>query len=500
MKSVEIIFYGPKEVFSLSKTASHPMYGYDLVKSFYNARYKDDGTQNDIVRATWWGANAGSVQLFDKSTHYPITWEENDVKRGFFSSISINCSNTSYGHSERISMRDLLDSYMKHKNIDPHDIKNPSHSDNIKDKNNSEYDILKGLKENASTYKSFLVGSGIVVKFWSERVACDYETGDGSGGKCTEFIKNICPTGSKYGYITKTEDITFQTDKTDKIKERNKLASTNLKTAYEAYDYVNTLIQNILQNFESKVDDKESKQLQIDNNIQISNLTQRFNDLHINIDIDKLPKEKLLLITNNNDLIKNIQDNEIDFDDLVNLPLEILRGIVYNKEVIELLQNEDITLQNLLNLHSITEKHKQNFSKVIQNFIEAIEKEEYLISEILERYNEDSLHMEFMARDPDDIVLENSDDARIVQFGIKNYDIDVKWIEDTLRADRNSDDLDSAALMDFRRAMGSYEEEVEEEYPSEHSISINNEYDIWNEDDLGITQLMGGAEEPNGIQ
>ena len=39
-----------------------------------------------------------------------------------------------------------------------------------------------------------------------------------------------------------------------------------------------------MQNFESKVDDKKSKQLQIDNNIQISNLTQIFNDLHINDD------------------------------------------------------------------------------------------------------------------------------------------------------------------------------------------------------------------------
>ena len=183
MKSVEINFYEPKEVFSLSKTTNHPMYGYDLVKSFYNARYKDDGTHTNIVRATWWGANAGSVQLFDKSTHYPITWEENNIKRGVFSSISINYLNTSYGHSERICMRDLLDSYMNHKNIDPHDIKNPSHPSNIKDKNNAEYDILKGLKENTSIYKSFLVGSGVVVKFWSERVACDYKTGDGSGRK-----------------------------------------------------------------------------------------------------------------------------------------------------------------------------------------------------------------------------------------------------------------------------------------------------------------------------
>ena len=147
------------------------------------------------------------MQLFDKSTNYPISWEEGNIKKGAFlgvsTSIKISDVLTSYGHSERICMRDLLDSYMNHKNIDPHDIKNPSHSDNIKDKNNSKYDILKCLKENAPAYKSFLVGSGVVVKFWSERVACDYDSKNPSGGKCTEFIKNICPTGSKYGYITK---------------------------------------------------------------------------------------------------------------------------------------------------------------------------------------------------------------------------------------------------------------------------------------------------------
>jgi hypothetical protein len=285
MKSVEINFYEPKEVFSLSKTAGHPMYGYDLAKSFYSVRYDNIGNFCQVTDSDNFVRNAGAVQLFDKSTNYPISWEEGNIKKGAFwgisTSIKISGILTSYGHSERICMRDLLDSYMNHKNIDPHDIKNPSHSDNIKDKNNSEYDILKCLKENAYIYKSFLVGSGVVVKFWSERVACDYKTGDGSGGKCTEFIKNICPTGSKYGYITETKDITSQTDK---IKERNELASTNLKTAYEVYDYVNTLIQKILQNFESKVDDKESKQLQTDHNIQILNLAQRFNDLHINDD------------------------------------------------------------------------------------------------------------------------------------------------------------------------------------------------------------------------
>ena len=63
-----------------------------------------------------------------------------------------------------------------------------------------------------------------------------------------------------------------------------------------------------------------------------------------------------------------------------------------------------------------------------------------------------------MSGDPTDIVLENSDNDEIVKFGIKNYDVDIEWIREELRGDR---DWDSTALIDFDVAIGTYEEDYD---------------------------------------
>ena len=254
MNSVTVQHYDAKEVFKLSRAADHTMYGYDLAKGFYNARYGDLFGS----RSTWWGANAGAVQLFDKETKVPVVWNVNGTSKSVFSDVSkyINpqkagYGSTSYGHSERICMSDLLDSYMSYREIDSHDIKNPSHPDNARSHDN-QYDILLNLTNAASTYKVFLAGSGVTVKFWSERKPCDYvqtSTGEVEGGMCKDFIQQICPVGSHYGYTIN------QVNPAKKlIEERSKA----LKAAYDTDSFITNLLigpDQLIENVYAAIDD-----------------------------------------------------------------------------------------------------------------------------------------------------------------------------------------------------------------------------------------------------
>jgi hypothetical protein len=57
------------------------------------------------------------------------------------------------------------------------------------------------------------------------------------------------------------------------------------------------------------------------------------------------------------------------------------------------------------------------------------------------------------------IVYEHYNDSEIVQYGVTNYEIDVHWIREQLGV--GSDGINSAPLMDFDRALGGNDDEVE---------------------------------------
>ncbi|MCB0369636.1 MAG: hypothetical protein KDD45_09375, partial [Bdellovibrionales bacterium] len=266
-QSVVVKYYKPTEVFKLSRKQDDPMYGYELAKGFYNARYDDQGnTSSVVVRAGDFTSNAGAAQLFDKETmeptknigvfsyvSIPVYWKEESGKQ-YLTFEWQKDQLTTYGHSERICMYDLLDSYnnrdqhdtsericmknildsyMKFKQIDCHDLSNPSHSDNIRDQNAKVLEVLRSLTNNASNYQSFLTKSTVVVKMWSEREPCKYTT-PLPGGECSKFIEDICPMGSKYGYIAETRDITALNAEaySKAIAERVKQMSKFLIKAY----------------------------------------------------------------------------------------------------------------------------------------------------------------------------------------------------------------------------------------------------------------------------
>jgi hypothetical protein len=58
---------------------------------------------------------------------------------------------------------------------------------------------MKKLTKNADKYKIYLEMKNIIVKILFEINACWYPN---PGGSCNEFIKNICPKGSIFVYIS----------------------------------------------------------------------------------------------------------------------------------------------------------------------------------------------------------------------------------------------------------------------------------------------------------
>lgn len=187
-----------------------------------------------------------------------------------------------------------------------------------------------------------------------------------------------------------------------------------------------------------------------------------------------------MLILAQENILEMIDMKILDLEDLIATPTEVLRDLFYNEEVIEMLQNEDISFGDLLNLHRIAQEQGEDFSEALQEFISAVEKGEYSVLDILKLYEEDALHLLFMKGEPDEIVLENSDNEAIVKFGIEHYDIDIDWIRCELGGDG---DTDSAALMDFDRIIGTHEE-------PDGSDSGYNSYDEFSEEhDINNVQV-----------
>ena len=154
-----------------------------------------------------------------------------------------------------------------------------------------------------------------------------------------------------------------------------------------------------------------------------------------------------------------IEDKLIDPNDLKNPPLKELEDIFYSKECMVMLKNRSVDLKDLMNLYRITSPIKEEyFPKVIQKFQTAVKIGKYQVSDILQKCKDDPLHLNFMSGDPTNKTYERSDKQEIVKFDIENYDIDIEWIRNELRGDRDSD---CTAAIDFDQAIDTYEEEYD---------------------------------------
>jgi hypothetical protein len=107
---------------------------------------------------------------------------------------------TNYGHTERIlkatDFRELIAPQEEQEFRQKFSIKRP-----ILNLNNKQIMLkeMKKLTKNADKYKIYLEVKSIIVKILFKINACWYPN---PGGFCNEFIKNICPKGSRYVYIS----------------------------------------------------------------------------------------------------------------------------------------------------------------------------------------------------------------------------------------------------------------------------------------------------------
>jgi len=240
---VNFRYYDPKQIFQDENALLHEMTGScnrAVAKSFIHSRNLthtqahqcNPDTHN---RGNQYDRNAGAAQLYYKNGTdiYQISGVENKeyhcVSYGnkYFKDESrydadVQKEATSYGHSERILMRDILDDLIKFdKSSDDSYTIPPRPSD----QGNSEYKILKYLTNNASKYKEYLEHKNLIVKMWSERPACNEESNENiGGGNCNSFINDICPEGSQFGFIVQNY-----------TRDDNKLGVPKVRDAFNAF-------------------------------------------------------------------------------------------------------------------------------------------------------------------------------------------------------------------------------------------------------------------------
>lgn len=214
-----------------------------LTKSFYHIRDPDEShVCNDFRhdRYEMFKKNAGALQLYqnDGVSLYEISKNEgkeyhiislDNIEFSEFIDKGNKELRSTYGHSERMLMRDVLDDLIP---VDSKEILRPSDKLNCKswtDEKAQDYEILKNLTEYPRQYKDYLISQGIIVKMWSERPCCNEPE---IGGDCTTFMKNICPNGSQYGYTVKDYNRKIdQRDGASKIKK----TFEEFKNAYKKY-------------------------------------------------------------------------------------------------------------------------------------------------------------------------------------------------------------------------------------------------------------------------
>ena len=217
-----------------------------------------------------------------------------------------------------------------------------------------------------------------------------------------------------------------------------------------------------LARIKSAYDEKE-KAIQLYKDENLRNADQQelidFINRHDEYDIEYFDAEFLQILANA-DIMSLLKDEILDLGVLSDISTDVLKELLYENSVIEELAEENITFQDLLEIYNAVKHRGAIFSDVFEDFISAINNRELSVSEIIQRYIEDSMHLMFMMGDPTDVVLENSDDELIVRFGIENYDVDVAWIREELHGEK--DDF-SAALMDFDRMIGTYDDYEEDQ-------------------------------------
>ena len=218
MSKITIKQYKPNEIFSKGSTMTGGKNFY-LIEAFYNSRYDSDGEFQKTSGASSFKRNAGAVQLFDISTENPLTKPYSCISEPF----PIKSLLSSYGHSERIAMRDILDEFITENNKE---VERPSYYVKSANQKDQQLEILRELAtSNANKYKQYLENKNAVIKMWSERKPCDYDP-TGGGKKCVDFIKDIFPKNSEYGYIAEIPK------NTTNISEINERVSYELKGAY----------------------------------------------------------------------------------------------------------------------------------------------------------------------------------------------------------------------------------------------------------------------------
>lgn len=199
MSKISCKFYDPSTIFDKTEP-SKGMRGPNnmaLAEAFYLSRTKAINDYNQTSDARNFVRNAGAVQLFD------IKGIDSKGSPGKAMSISIKNADsqlTSLGHSERILMRDVLEEFIS-ANQSASEFLPPSERSRSGEVRDEKYEILYQLNREASEYQSYLTDRNTIVKMWSELTACDYDLKGPEGEQCINFINNIFPTNSKYGYI-----------------------------------------------------------------------------------------------------------------------------------------------------------------------------------------------------------------------------------------------------------------------------------------------------------
>jgi hypothetical protein len=210
--------YNPNEIFN---TVGPPM-PIPLSTAFYDARYSPDSS-GKVLNDPNFMSNTGAVQLFNINNNNPFTNPLRSVSEPYNELIEGRKTKTTWGHSERTGMRDILNQWMPENTGEG--IERPMYAGRAREevRGVQPLHVLKHLQDerNAGKYKQYLESKNAIVKMWSERPPC-YQTGP--GGNCNDFIPNIFPKGSQYGHIAEDASHTSISK-----------ASGQLKKAYEIY-------------------------------------------------------------------------------------------------------------------------------------------------------------------------------------------------------------------------------------------------------------------------
>ena len=273
-------------------------------------------------------------------------------------------------------------------------------------------------------------------------------------------------------------------NKAIKLKEGHHFKFKGLVTKYLKSEIANEEKADLLQIVSKedlecikKAHNEKEKVIQLYKKENLRNADQQklidFINKHDDFDLDDFTSEFLQIIAAA-DIQSLLEEDVLDLYELSNISTDILKKLLYENLVLEELADESVTFEECLEIYNVAKRYGEKFSDIFEEFINIINNREFSISEIIERYKENPMHLMFMSGDPTDIVLENSEDESIVSFGIENYDIDIEWIREELHGEK--DDY-SAALMDFDRIIGCYNDfdEVDE------GQGFLGDYDIYEE-------------------